>query len=240
MGYTGGPGGYNTFQAGVAIPLEYESEVLGTVMFSGVGGPGRTWAYSGMEYSGVPSEFKLTDSAEFVDINTDTSYTPPITVCLSYDESEYTDESIIQLLHRPEGGQDFEPVAGNTVYESENKVCGQVDSLSPFVVAYPACVDGDEDGYGDPGDPSCSAGAQTDCDDSDSGVHPGATEVQCNDIDEDCSGSDYCPSGCMTPAAASTYHVSRVYEASHLGKHLLYLMLPVGVIIGLGIWRRRR
>jgi hypothetical protein len=239
MGYTGGESGDNTYAGfGIDDPVDLPEEGV-TVTFSDVDASGRTWAYSGGQYCGVPAEFKLSDSAVFVDINTDASYTPPITVCLSYNESEYPDETMIQLLHRPDGGEEFVPVEENNVYESENKVCGEVDSLSPFVVAYPACVDGDEDGYGDPGDPSCSAGPQTDCDDSDSGVHPGATEIQCNEIDEDCSGSDYCPSGCMTPAAASTHQVSRVYEAPDLGMHLAFFLLPAGAVIGL-IWRRRK
>jgi len=55
-----------------------------------------------------------------------------------------------------------------------------------------ACIDNDGDGYGDPGDPLCTAGGETDCDDADPGANPGAAEV-CNDFaDNDCDGNTDC------------------------------------------------
>ena len=35
-----------------------------------------------------------------------------------------------------------------------------------------------------------------DCDDNDPTRSPGAADVACNDIDEDCSGADQCKGGC--------------------------------------------
>ena len=49
------------------------------------------------------------------------------------------------------------------------------------------CVDLDGDGYGNPGNTECPAGPQTDCDDTDARVFPGATE-DCNGIDDNCNG----------------------------------------------------
>jgi hypothetical protein len=62
-------------------------------------------------------------------------------------------------------------------------------------------LDADLDGYGDPSisdvqcelyQPSGYILDNTDCDDSDSGDYPGATEIIANDDDEDCDGGDTC------------------------------------------------
>ena len=51
---------------------------------------------------------------------------------------------------------------------------------------HPDCPgDLDGDGWGAPGHPDCPNGDETDCDDGDSAVHPGAGEV-CDGIDNDC------------------------------------------------------
>ncbi len=65
----------------------------------------------------------------------------------------------------------------------------------------PECPDDqDGDGYGDPGHADCPGGEETDCDDGDPAVHPGAVE-DCDDgVDNDCDtqvdGDDPdCPEG---------------------------------------------
>lgn len=50
------------------------------------------------------------------------------------------------------------------------------------------CVDTDADGYGNPGNIECLAGAATDCDDADAAVYPDAAEL-CDGVDNDCDGS---------------------------------------------------
>jgi hypothetical protein len=72
---------------------------------------------------------------------------------------------------------------------------GDIDDDDPGVVGAGSWyADGDGDGYGDSGDstracdaPSGYVADATDCDDGDSGVHPGATEV-CDGADDDCDG----------------------------------------------------
>jgi hypothetical protein len=86
-----------------------------------------------------------------------------------------------------------------------------------------------------------------DCDDNNAAVNPGVPE-NCLDllnVDEDCDGlansaDADCNVGTCTGATASTLGASPAYGASDLGKHLVYLLLPVGAVIGLRIWRRKR
>jgi hypothetical protein len=51
-----------------------------------------------------------------------------------------------------------------------------------------SCLDNDGDGYGNPGDTSCTSGSsETDCDDTDDKVYPGATRI-CDGKDSNCDG----------------------------------------------------
>ena len=52
----------------------------------------------------------------------------------------------------------------------------------------PECNDADGDGYGSPGDPSCASGSETDCNDGNDAIHPGAVEVLCDGVDQNCNG----------------------------------------------------
>ena len=79
----------------------------------------------------------------------------------------------------------------------DNNCDGLIDEGLTYTTYY---VDADGDGYGDSTDPGISyckspgAGFKTnntDCDDSDSAIHPGATEIGGNNIDENCDGNLY-------------------------------------------------
>ena len=48
-------------------------------------------------------------------------------------------------------------------------------------------IDVDGDLYGEFGSPSCTL-AGADCNDADSGIFPGATEVLCDAVDQNCNG----------------------------------------------------
>ena len=62
-----------------------------------------------------------------------------------------------------------------------------VDGLEDPDCGAIACVDGDQDGYGDPGDPSCPNGPALDCDDTRGDVFPGAIEAY-DLVDNNCNG----------------------------------------------------
>jgi hypothetical protein len=51
------------------------------------------------------------------------------------------------------------------------------------------CTDADGDGFGSPGDPSCAAGALTDCNDASSAISPLASDP-CDGVDNNCDAVD--------------------------------------------------
>lgn len=52
---------------------------------------------------------------------------------------------------------------------------------------FQACIDNDGDGYGNPGDTSCPKEPETDCNDNDNTVNPGAVEICCDNKDNNCN-----------------------------------------------------
>ncbi len=96
------------------------------------------------------------------------------------------------------------------------------------------------------GDPSCSFNIRLlfDIDSLDLCLD-NETGLCSNGIDDDCDGNiDAADPDCATTScsgsAASTVGVSPVYSASDLGRQLAYFLLPLGSIIALGFWRRKR
>jgi len=61
------------------------------------------------------------------------------------------------------------------------------DVVMSLGVVSDVCTDGDDDGFGNPGDGSCPAGPKTDCIDSDPDVNPDAGEFCDNGIDDNCN-----------------------------------------------------
>ncbi|MHC5110198.1 MAG: DNRLRE domain-containing protein [Planctomycetota bacterium] len=65
------------------------------------------------------------------------------------------------------------------------------------------CNDQDEDGYGSPGNAVCANGPETDCNDDDTNINPGAEEV-CDGMDNNCNGTaDEQIVTCTVPAASA-------------------------------------
>ena len=105
------------------------------------------------------------------------------------------------------------------------------------------CPDMDGDGYFD-----INCGGD-DCDDTDPNVNPGVVEStaqgNCGDgKDNDCDGlfdtDPECGGTCAASVVGATYETGSVRGASDLAKHLAYFLLPIGALIGLLIFRRKR
>ena len=121
------------------------------------------------------------------------------------------------------------------------------------------CPDNDGDGYIDA---NCGG---DDCNDGNPNIYPGNSNANCDcldpipqgtleneaagnctdGIDNDCDGlvdtDPECTGGtCTGSAEASTYEASPVYGSSDLSKHLAYFVLPLGALIAIRIWRRKR
>ncbi len=92
------------------------------------------------------------------------------------------------------------PGADETTCNDVDDDCdGSIDEDAPTNTYW---RDADGDGYGDPGDtiqdchdtpPAGYVANSDDCDDGNGAVHPGAAEVACDGIDQDCDGGDAAP-----------------------------------------------
>lgn len=86
------------------------------------------------------------------------------------------------------------PVAGSNpvfhtrlTFQAANGLTVDIDDVEMRVGA-DVCVDGDEDGYGNPGSSECPAGPALDCNDEEASVNPGEAESCSNGIDDNCDG----------------------------------------------------
>ena len=210
-----------------------------------VGGGSSGWVYDYWSCSGQTSEV-----CDGVDNNCDCD--------LPTDELD-VDEDQYRICQGDCDDDDSEVNPGAT------EVCDGKDNDCDVYPAVPAGEnDDDSDGFVvcDPwvgSDPSILGG--NDCNDSSDQIYPTNPNTYCNcegqypqgteesqtagncadGIDNDCDGLvDNCGGGCMTPAAASTLETNLVHGSSDLAMHLAYLLLPIGAVIGLGIWRRKK
>ncbi len=107
-----------------------------------------------------------------------------------------------------------------------------VDALNGFPVA---CHDADGDGYGSPASPDCAV-FELDCDDTQAAVHPGATEIPGNGIDDDCNAAT--PGACVGPEVAAASVAGGATRGGSPVVDLGMFVVPVAALV-LTIRRRR-
>ena len=130
----------------------------------------------------------------------------PLTWFLDGDQDGFGGTTSVQSVLSP--GPNYTLTGGDcddqliSVYPGATEICdgidnncdGQFDNGLTFTLYY---ADNDGDTYGDPNDstlacsqPSGYVTNNTDCDDANASLNPGALDIPVNGIDEDCSGQD--------------------------------------------------
>jgi hypothetical protein len=123
---------------GLQIPVSVE--------FDSVGGAGTTLVTGTCQTPGsIPPNIRLDVGGfhVFFDVSTTAVYTPPITICTGYPDANDDgnvdgtgiDELTLVVLHDAGGGGNFQPVPGQTIDPVNNRICCDVTSLSPFLIA---------------------------------------------------------------------------------------------------------
>ncbi|MEW6683481.1 MAG: SBBP repeat-containing protein [Nitrospirota bacterium] len=105
-----------------------------TVTFASVTVPGKTTVTTNSTGPTPPAGFQLGDPPTYYDITTTAAYTAPVTVCLNYDPVQYSDPTALRLLHYEADAWTDVTTTNDT---TTNMICGEVSSLSPFIVAEP-------------------------------------------------------------------------------------------------------
>jgi hypothetical protein len=103
-----------------------------TITFSNVTSPGTTSVTTGSSGPPLPSGFRAGNPPIYYNIQTTAAYTGPINVCMTYIPARFSNLSLLHLLHY-ENGSWMDVAASNDTISY--RICGQVRSLSPFIVA---------------------------------------------------------------------------------------------------------
>jgi hypothetical protein len=125
-------GPFNT-PAGTSVSVPAGNDVI--VTFTAVVSPGDTGATTSSTGHTPPAGFTLGTPPIYYDVTTTATFAPPVSVCITYDPSQFGDPSSLRLFHFENDAWMDATTSNDT---TNNVICGEVNSLSPFVVAQPA------------------------------------------------------------------------------------------------------
>lgn len=120
---------YNT---PIGSNISVSPNIATTITFASVSSRGTTNALVSNTGPAILLGFSAGDPPTYYDITTTALYTAPVTVCLTYDPSLFSDLNPARLLHYENNAWIDVTTSNDT---TNHIVCGQVNSLSPFVVA---------------------------------------------------------------------------------------------------------
>ena len=105
-----------------------------TVTFSDVTGEGLTTVIRDDDPPALPAEYQF--CGEYYNISTTADYTPPISICMTYEDADVPggDEDALCLLHYNETTEEYDDITTSKDTDA-NIVCGEADSLSVFGLA---------------------------------------------------------------------------------------------------------
>jgi len=119
--------------AGATLPNGSSTVVSAT--FDNVTAGGSTTATASSSGPAAPKDFRLGVPPLYYDISTSAIFTGNVTLCFSWQEGQFQREAGIRLFHYQNAAWIDVTTSLDT---TGNRVCGQVSSLSPFVLAEPS------------------------------------------------------------------------------------------------------
>ena len=120
---------YNTPE-GSSISVSPSSRT--TITFANVSSAGSTTVATSSGGPSLPAGFSLGNPPTYYDIGTTAIYLSPVTVCITYDPGQYNNPNSLHLLHY-ESDAWIDTTTSNDIIN--NVICGEVNNLSPFVIA---------------------------------------------------------------------------------------------------------